>query len=373
MPGPRRAWLGPWTPLAGIGDERPALAGRRPVGPKDQRAVFAPAPGESRAERQVTAALAPGDLPGPESERMSSDAKEPTGFASAAYAAAHGHPVLNLPASGGHLLLRPIADTGLRDASGCYPVFSCSQPQGLRDDLAQLPDDLVAVSMVPDPLLDFRPDALRDLFPIVRPLGDHLVVALDKPRRPPSRHHRRMLRQAAAHPIEMRVEPRPREFLDAWVSLHDILVAEVGIRGLRQFSRPIFAAMLEAPGTVVFTAWEHGDLLGADWYYQDQERVYAHLSAYAPEGYARSVSYPMMDAAIAHFHGKASVLTLGGVPRNTSPSDGLGYFKSGWSTGVRPAYFCGRPLDLAAYLRASGGREPSTREFFPHYRQSDYA
>jgi hypothetical protein len=277
-----------------------------------------------------------------------------------------------MPACGGHLQLRPIANSGLSDASGCYPVFSCRRPQALAEDLARLPAGLVALSLVPDPLQPFDLDALTQSFPIVRPLGDHFIVALDRPRRAPNSHHRRMLRRAARHPIEVRREQTPGIFLDAWVGLYEILIAQVGIRGLRRFSTPVFRAMLAAPGTVLFTAWERDQLLGADWYYQDHDRVYAHLSAYTHQGYALSVSYPMMDAAIASFADSASHLDLGGMPTLGSAGEGLRYFKAGWATGVRPAVFCGKVLDPQAYLRSSGGRPPSAQEFFPHYRQGDY-
>jgi hypothetical protein len=294
------------------------------------------------------------------------------GYASAEYAAAFGHDVLRAAACGGHLTLRPIAGTDLRDASGCYPVFSCARPRSLGEDLAGLPSDLVALALVPDPLQDFDRQTLQAWFPIVRPLGEHYVVELDEPRRGPSSHHLRMLRRAAKHRIECRLEPSPPDFLERWVALYGNLVERAGIRGRRRFSTPVFQAMLAVPGSIVFTGWEDGRLLGADWYYQDQDRVYAHLSAYADRGYELSVSYPLLEAAISYFAQRASIIDLGGVPTLAAPADGLLRFKSGWATGVRPAHLCGIAPNLAAYLQQSGGRPPSAQMFFPYYRRSDY-
>lgn len=296
-----------------------------------------------------------------------------SGYASSAYAGAFGHALLPMPACGGNLALRSIAGSPFHDASGSYPVFSCPRPRNLAEDISELPVGLVALSMVPDPLLDFGPPDLRGSFPLVRPLGEHYVVALDGHRRGPSSHHRRMLRRAARYRIECRREAAPAAFLDRWVDLYATLVQRAGIRGLRRFSKSIFRAMLSVPGTVVFTGWEDDELLGADWYYQDEDRVYAHLSAYTHRGYECSASYPMLDAAITHFRGRASIIDLGGVPTLAAPSDGLRQFKSGWATGARPAWFCGKAPDLAAYLRLSGGRPPSAHEFFPHYRRDEYA
>lgn len=277
-----------------------------------------------------------------------------------------------MAACGGYLLIRDIGQTGRRDGVGCYPVFSCSRPEALADDLAALPEGLVALTLVPDPLLDFRPDRLQQQFPIVRSLGEHYIVDLEAPSRRASSHHRRMVRKAAAYPIEIRIETDPSTFLDHWVALYEVLIEQARIEKLRRFSPAIFAAMLKVPGTLLFTAWEGADLLGADWYLVDADRVYAHLSAYSLKGYARSVSYPMMDAALAYFTSRARVLDLGGVPTLAASGNGLAHFKAGWSTGRLPAYLCGVDLHREAYLALSQGRPPSADEFFPHYRVGDY-
>jgi hypothetical protein len=295
------------------------------------------------------------------------------GYASRGYAQslAPWGQIWPLPASGGSLLLRPIPGGAERDASGCYPVFSCPRWPGLAGDLRQLPPDLVALSLVTDPFCPLAVAELKAMFGFVRLLGDHYLVDLTAAP-PPSRHHRRKLREAPAG-LDIALAGNPSALLDDWVLLYDMLSRKRGIRGLRRFSRQIFAAQLAVPGTVVFVAELAGRLLGLDWYYQDQDRVFAHLSAYSEEGYQHSVSYPLMAAAIAHFRTRASVLDLGGAPAvAVSNSGGIAAFKAGWSTRTLPSYLCGSVLMHDEYLRLSGGRTASADAFFPHYRRGEF-
>jgi hypothetical protein len=301
------------------------------------------------------------------------------GYRGRAYAESLGMAtrLLELPACGGHLLVRPIAGSGRFDACGAYPVFSCDAPARLPEDIAALaaaPQGLVSATLVADPLLDWDASALRGAFPHLRELAPHHVIDLDRGALPrPSSHHRRKLRQAAAHPTEIRVEADPRTLGAAWAALYEVLVSEVGITGLRRFSRAIFERMLVLPGTVVFTAWEGDELLGADWYLEDGDRVYAHLSAYAVAGYARAVSYPMLDFALRHFAARgARVLDLGGVPLVEGGGRGLAQFKQGWATRALPAWLCGRVLDAAAYARLGTPMPVQAADYFPRYRWGEY-
>lgn len=281
--------------------------------------------------------------------------------------------LLRLPGCGGHLLIRDIGTTGLQDACGAYPVFSCLEPDRLGDDIRALDDGLVSVTLVADPLLNWRSGSLERVFPVVRPLGDHFVVDLQVGSFLPSSHHRRALRKAAAHSTEIRIDADPVTFATEWTGLYQVLIAHAGITGLRRFSEPIFSRMLAVPGTVMFTAWDRDTLLGADWYYDDGERVYAHLSAYSEAGYVRAVSYPMMDAALRHFAAcGARVLDLGGVPVVEGGGRGLAQFKVGWSTRRLPTLLCGRMLNGAEYVRLSAGESPTADDYFPIYRRGEF-
>lgn len=302
-------------------------------------------------------------------------ADAPCGYCSRDYAEALGMAsrLLLMPACGGQLLVRKVGSTGLEDACGAYPVFSCREPDGLADDIESIGDGLLSLTLIADPLLGWTRGQLERSFELVRPLGAHHVVDLDRLPLPLDRHHRRALRKAAAFDTEIRIEAEPAAFALAWTALYEVLVAKAGITGLRRFSAAIFDRMLAVPGTVVFSAWDGDTLLGADWYFQDGPRVYAHLSAYSAAGYARAVSYPMMDAALRHFAAQgASVLDLGGVPLLAGPGSGLARFKQGWSTRMLTALLCGRVLDRAAYVGLGGSTDPAADGYFPAYRRGEY-
>jgi hypothetical protein len=297
-----------------------------------------------------------------------------SGYACREYALSFGEwgEVLSLPESGGHLLLRPIPASLHRDATGCYPIFSC-QWSKLSNDLSHLPADLISVSLVADPFSALTVGELRQMFRIVHPLHNHYVVDLTNPCcLSPSRHHQRKLRQAARG-INIAIVNDPPTLLDEWLELYHRLSQKHGIRGLRRFTSTIFAKQLHVPGTVVFSACLGNHLIGADWYFIDEERVFAHLSAYSQEGYDHSVSYPMMAAAIEHFRTRLSVLDLGGTPVvSASQPSGLRRFKAGWATHSLPSYLCGIDLRADDYLHLTGGRPPSEGEFFPYYRKDEY-
>jgi len=186
----------------------------------------------------------------------------------------------------------------------------------------------------------------------------------------PTKHHRRKLRQARPG-VEIAPIAEPAAALEDWIALYDVLVEKHGIKGIRRFSRETFAKQLRVPGVLLIGAHKEGRLLGIDWYYQEADHVFAHLSAYSDEGYALSISYPMMAAAIDHFRSRASVIDLGGAPR-LGAATGVADFKKGWATRTAPAYFCGKALLLRDYLAMNGGIPPEEESFFPFYRRGDY-
>lgn len=280
---------------------------------------------------------------------------------------------LDLPGCGGQLLVRAIGATGYEDACGAYPVFSCAEPDRLADDIGSLGPDLVSIALVADPLIPWDAASLKRTFPLMRPLAAHYVIDLDRGDFQASSHHRRKLRKAAQQNTEIRIEAEPAALAPQWSALYAVLIAQVGISGLRRFSDEIFSRMLAVPGTVLFTAWDGDMLLGADWYFEDGERIYAHLSAYSRAGYDRAVSYPMMDAAMRHFAGRgARVLDLGGVPLVEGGGRGLAQFKQGWSTRTLPCWLCGRVLNPARYAELTASQGPSSADYFPRYRHGEY-
>ena len=103
---------------------------------------------------------------------------------------------LVLPRSGGSLIVREILASGQRDAVGPYPIFSCADWVGLRDDLVRTDhESLVSVAIVADPFGAWTEDILRRCFPdVLIRFKEHLVVRLEPDPRatsPPSAQHRR--------------------------------------------------------------------------------------------------------------------------------------------------------------------------------------
>ena len=143
-----------------------------------------------------------------------------------------------------------------------------------------------------------------------------------------------------------------------------------GIRDARAFSRDSLIAQAELPGAHLVTAHLDGALVGADLYYLAGGRAYAHLLAYAPDGYAQAVSYPMMAAAADYFAGAADVIDLGGAPPGPA-GEGMAAFKRGWTGVTAPAYLCGRVLDPLAYARLAPDADPAG--WFPAYRRGEFS
>lgn len=115
------------------------------------------------------------------------------------------------------------------------------------------------------------------------------------------------------------------------------------------------------------TAWEGDSLIGADLYYLDRGVAYAHLSAYAEQGYAQSVSYPMIAAAAEYLAGLAEVIDLGGAP--AEGGGGIADFKRGWTSLTRPSHLCGKVCDAGAYAALPA---PSGTAYFPAYRAGEF-
>lgn len=293
----------------------------------------------------------------------------PAGYRSEGYMQSFGGigQVRHLTNSRGNLISRKIPGAELSDFTGAYPLFCCENWDGLRQDVECLDESHVAIALVTDPFLRIEYSKLKKIFPVTRLFNNHYIVDLEKFTLS-SRHHQRKLRSLSS--IEINITPSGIEFLPQWMNLYSKLCEKKNINDLRKFSVDIFARQLAVPGGVVLSAWLGDVLLGADWYFQDNSVVYAHLSAYSDLGYKMSVSYPMMSKAIEFFSSRAQLLTLGGVPLSQS-GGGLTYFKSGWSSFTAPTFLCGKITNKDAYLDLCVD-VPANISYFPAYRHRDF-
>lgn len=304
------------------------------------------------------------------------------GYLSAAYAqslAEFGTP-RQLPRSGGWLLERPIADTPLRDALGCYPLFACSDWPALCEDLATLDDELVSVGLVTDPFGNYCEDQLRGSFDRVVRFKEHFLVDLTRdPQEFVSQHHRYYARKSLrVARVDLCADPAAH--LDEWVALYQVLVERHHLKGLKAFSRDSFARQLQVPGLLMFrmTGLEQKELLALQLWYIQGDVGYSHLTAFSDAAYRTRASYGLYWSAIEacrrEYAGRVRWLNLGaGAGVYSDATDGLTDFKRGWSTETRPAYFCGRVLNPSRYDELSRHRAPPETKYFPAYRAGELA
>ena len=275
-----------------------------------------------------------------------------------------------LPRSAGWILERSIPDSPFRDSMGCYPIFSCADWSKIHLDFEDIGDELISLSMVPDPFgnydLAYLWESFRD---IVIPFKQHYVIDMERPIADiVSRHHRIAVRKANEK-IQTEVCLEPLSFLDEWVVLHQNLVAKHGITGVRAFSKRAFEKQLSTPGLVALLAKHHDEIVGAQLWFQHTNVAYGHVLAFSDLGYKLGASYAVYWFALNYFSGKVKWCDIGGVAGNKdSAASGLHKFKEGWSTDRQTAYFCGRILNSSRYKELVANSPPTTN-FFPAYRQ----
>lgn len=292
-----------------------------------------------------------------------------SGYAHAAYADAlsvFGSPRL-LSNCGGWILTSPIEGTNLHDARGCYPLFACADWSQLQRDLDAI-DDLVSLVLVADPFGDYEPAILRNYFPdMMLNYKEHYVVDLANPTIAP--HHARNIRKAQ---VEVEFCAQPKAFAADWVRLYANLIQRHQIQGIAAFSADSLVKQLEVPGLVMFRALLNGETVGIVLWYMQGEVGYYHLAAYTDEGYQKWASFALFARAIDYFKTRLRWLNLGaGAGVTNDGSDGLTRFKSGWASGTRTAYLCGRIFNHDAYEALVQARRIEGAAFFPLYRKGE--
>lgn len=321
---------------------------------------------------------APPAIPRAELERV----RRPAGAPACAYAhriyaesfAEFGEPI-ELPRSGGWLLKRPIGDSGLFDAMGCYPMFACRDWSRLAEDLDALRDDLVSVSLVADPYGDYDEAQLGRTFDLARPFKDHFLIDIradDKVTISP--HHMRHLKKARK---ALRIEKvlNPAAWLDEWASLYGELVTRHNLRGIKAFSRQCFARMLETPGMFLLRVLNETECVGGMLVLVDAPVAYFHLMGVTDDGYRRGASYRLIWGAVEAVRegwgDSVDVVHLGAGAGASDGQDGLSQFKRGWTPLHRPAYLCGRVFHPNRYAELCAARNITQQDYFPAYRRGE--
>ncbi len=300
-----------------------------------------------------------------------------TGYSHLTYAQSLGEfgKLLELPTSKGWIIKRSIPKTSEFDAMGCYPIFACQDWSKLGKDLSRVGDQLVSLSLITDPFGKYTPQDLKHYFKdIARPYKEHFIVDLrKKPDDFVSRHHQRNVRKGLSK-IEVEVCVKPIRFLDEWVSLYNGLIIRHAVTGMTKFSRNAFFKQLNTPGIVAFLARSNSKIVGMLLWYIQNNVGYYHLGAYSVEGYQQQASFALFWKSIEYFSDTGvNSLSLGAGAGTRGKDDGLTRFKSGWATGTRTAYFCGRIFDKSKYKTLSAMYNKQNTDYFPAYRVGEFA
>jgi hypothetical protein len=280
-----------------------------------------------------------------------------------------------LPFCGGWILERSIPGTSHTDAMGCYPIFCCRDWSKLGQDLDQIGDELVSVTMVADPFGEYDPSFLKECFrDHVVPFKQHFVVDLKIPfETHVSAHHRRNAKKALQE-LEVEICQKPSDLLDDWRNLYGVLKERHHIKGIAAFSDSCFKKQLAVPGIVAIRAKHEDATVGIVLWYVDGERAYYHLGAYSLRGYELKASFALFHSSIHHF-GTLGLrwLSLGaGAGVDSDGGAGLNRFKEGWSNSSRSTYLCGRILDREKYDELVSSRMIAQTGYFPGYRLGEF-
>lgn len=278
-----------------------------------------------------------------------------------------------LPRSGAWFLKRAIPGSGDFDGIGCYPYLACQDWSALASDLAAIESDLVSIAAAPDPFGDYtRPDLERAFPDFMIHFKDHYVADLSRSHDTiVSRHHRRSV-EKALRSVDVECCAEPLQFLDDVERLFEHTVHKFKITGIRAYSRDSLARQLALPGCFASLARHKGKVVAAHIQMAHGQTVYAHLACTGRDADGLGAAYALYDAEIRYFADKARWLDWGGEPGAAAATGALGSFKRGWSTDIRPAYFCGRILDRDRYDRVVRDRGIQSQRYFPAYREGEF-
>jgi hypothetical protein len=278
-----------------------------------------------------------------------------------------------LPRSGGWVLEQATPGLPYKDARGCYPLFSCPRWDEVLADIEELRSEWVSLAIVTDPFGDYDETYLRRCFPdMVTPFKQHYVADLSRPIESfVSAHHRRYAIKALRETSISKCED-PTTLLTDWVMMYSVLIDRHAINGIARFSETSFSLQLRVPGLTAFQAFHETTRIGIVLWYTQGPVAYYHLGASSPLGYQMRVSFGLFWFSIQYFAERGlKWINLGAGAGVTNTDSGLTAFKKGWSTGARPAYFCGRVFDWDNYESLLTANLCWSNGYFPAYRSTE--
>lgn len=284
-----------------------------------------------------------------------------------------GEPLF-LPNSKGWLIKRKIPGTLSFDAMGPYPLFFCKYWDALISDLESLRDELVSVSLVIGPFVDFPRHKFQTYFDILTPYKVHYYLDLSRPLEETIGKSHRKSAMKALRNLRVDLVQSPNINLEEWVYLYDHLVKRHNIKGVRAFPRECFAKQIAIPNTLFFRAWLNEELVGGNLYYIQENTAYAHLLALTDEGYRIGASHALKWVSFNYLAAFVEKVNLGGSTDNfNNAQNGLVKFKSGWSNLNGVSNFCTKILDRDRYTELVAATNSDDSQWFPAYRSGDYS
>jgi len=260
---------------------------------------------------------------------------------------------------------------------GCYPLFSCLDWSSLRADVQAIsPNDLISLSLVADPFGDHTPEYLKECFnAVVRPFKEHFVVDLSRSMSASIVEHHRRYASKGLRELAIEHVAEPRTWAAHWIELYGHLITRHQIAGISAFSSASFLQQLAVPGIHAVRACHGSTVVGMVLWYVRGGVGYYHLGAYSPLGYEMRASFPLFWSTIEYFadSGLHWLNLGGGAGASNDGQDGLSRFKRGWSTGTRTAYLCGHIFNRHTYEKLLVRPSMKETNYFPAYRQGEFA
>lgn len=290
-----------------------------------------------------------------------------------ALAIASGRNIVSLDHSGSWWIVHPVYNHDCFDYIPPYPLRFCADWALLKADVENLHqiDGLVSLYFTTDPFGNWTVEGLRDCFPdVCRLFKEHFVIDLSLEKDAHiCKHHKRCISKSSGL-VDVEVSSEPTTKLAKWLNLYDNLRQRHSIKGVTDFSIESLALQLQVPGIVAFIAGISREMVGMVLFYVMGRVAYYHLGAYSDQGYETSASYSIFNCAIDYFKANGlDWISLGAGGGMEKRDDGLTRFKSGWATGTKPVYFCGKVIDANIYRRLPQETGPS---YFPAYRNQPY-
>ncbi|HSM24737.1 MAG TPA: hypothetical protein VK856_07745, partial [Anaerolineaceae bacterium] len=259
------------------------------------------------------------------------------------------------------------------DAMGPYPLFFCEHWENLTDDLNNLSEQLISVSMVVGPFSDIPLDDYNQYFEVLYPYKDHYILDTSLPLIESISKHGRIDARRALKDVTVEHRVSPDIDLDEWVDLYHHLIIRHNISGIRAFSRESFAKQLAIPNTHYFRAVHNGEVVAGNLFYIQDNVAYGHLLAITPLGYKFGASHANKWVAIQHLSKTIRWISYGGgTVKNGAKKNGLDAFKLGWSNTIRKSYFIGKVMQKEIYDHLTDVYNQSHQKWFPSYRTNDF-